>query len=237
MSKKRSVKEVTNCRRTKKAPSKNQESTYVRRKTRQRSNQLPENEESSVQEVTRKIRGRRYRLPEKKPGAGECPKNDPKLRQRSNKKDLRKKLPIAGEQAESRRMSEKGSIKEPVDDFQTVAMMQSIKEMKDEEKKKTITNIIEYISAKKYIPRTNGAECIFEIIDTCCHYLRLTHQYQLPTEIWMKITLNKDFYNLAEEDKRWIDFKQHWNTSLRRLFQVVLPEELEDVTENRKESS
>eukprot|EP00536_Pseudo-nitzschia_multiseries_P014990 jgi/Psemu1/40807/gm1.40807_g len=57
-------------------------------------------------------------------------------------------------------------------------------------------------------------------------------------QIWMTMDkLNKGFYNLAEEDERWIDFKQHWNTSLMRLFQAVPLEEFEDVTENRNESS
>eukprot|EP00536_Pseudo-nitzschia_multiseries_P000628 jgi/Psemu1/1436/gm1.1436_g len=140
--------------------------------------------------------------------------------------------------------------RKPVDDFQTVAMMQSIEEMKDHKKKETITKTIDYISAKKYIPQTNRTECIFEVIETFCHYLRLKHQYQLPAEIWMKIAemngihqiwmmmdkLNKGFYDLAEEDKRWIDFKQHWNTRLKRLYKAVPSEELEDGTENTKES-
>eukprot|EP00536_Pseudo-nitzschia_multiseries_P006339 jgi/Psemu1/15008/gm1.15008_g len=151
--------------------------------------------------------------------------------------------------------------RKPVDDLQTVAMMQSIEQMKDHKKKETITKTIDYILAKKYIPRTNGAECIFEVIENFCHYLRLKHQYQLPTEIQMKIAvtvffstikterkwmayirwmmidkLNKGFYGLAEEDERWIDFKQHWNTHLKRLYQAVPLEELEDGTENMKES-
>eukprot|EP00536_Pseudo-nitzschia_multiseries_P017607 jgi/Psemu1/51713/gm1.51713_g len=53
-------------------------------------------------------------------------------------------------------------IGKPEDDFQTEAMMQSIEEMKDCKKKISIASIIEYISAKKYIPRTKGAESIIE---------------------------------------------------------------------------
>eukprot|EP00536_Pseudo-nitzschia_multiseries_P008710 jgi/Psemu1/21185/gm1.21185_g len=56
-------------------------------------------------------------------------------------------------------------------------------------------------------------------------------------QIWMMMDkLNKGFYDLAEEVERWIDFKQHWNTRLRRLYQAVPLEELEDATENRKDS-
>eukprot|EP00536_Pseudo-nitzschia_multiseries_P007099 jgi/Psemu1/16965/gm1.16965_g len=114
--------------------------------------------------------------------------------------------------------------RKPVDDFQTVAMMQSIEEIKDHKKKETITKAIDYISAKKYIPRKNEAECIFEEMDGI-------HQ------IWMMMDkLNKGFYDLAEEDERWIDFKQHWNTRLKRLYQAVPSEELEDGTENTKGS-
>eukprot|EP00536_Pseudo-nitzschia_multiseries_P011870 jgi/Psemu1/30344/gm1.30344_g len=115
--------------------------------------------------------------------------------------------------------------KKPVDGFQTVAMMQSIKEMKDEEKKKDITNIIEYISSKKCIPRTNRAECIFEIIGTCCHFLRLTHQYQLPTEIWMKIAAFTT----------WL--KRRKDGFISNSIGILVGGDLEDVTENRKESS
>eukprot|EP00536_Pseudo-nitzschia_multiseries_P010305 jgi/Psemu1/25541/gm1.25541_g len=84
-------------------------------------------------------------------------------------------------------------IGKPEDDFQTVAMMQSIEEMKDCKKKNSMTSIIEHISAKKYIPQTKGAESIFKVLETYFQYMRLKHQYQLPTEIWMKI---------AQEDKK-----------------------------------
>eukprot|EP00536_Pseudo-nitzschia_multiseries_P017718 jgi/Psemu1/52204/gm1.52204_g len=126
-----------------------------------------------------------------------------------------------------------------VDDFQTVAMMQSMKEMKDCKKKNSITSIIEHISAKKYIPQTKGAESIFEVLETFCQYMRLKHQYQLPEEIWMKIAdwMQKDsdsYSELVGQDKRWIDFKQHWNTRLKILYQAVPSEELKDGTENIK---
>eukprot|EP00536_Pseudo-nitzschia_multiseries_P013876 jgi/Psemu1/36772/gm1.36772_g len=106
-------------------------------------------------------------------------------------------------------------------DFQTVAMMQSIKEMKDCKKKNSTTSIIEHISAKKYIP--------------------LKHQYQLPTEIRMKIAgmyaIHKDwmqkdsgsYSKLVGQEERWIDFKQHWNTRLKILYQACgykVPEEI-----------
>eukprot|EP00536_Pseudo-nitzschia_multiseries_P001337 jgi/Psemu1/3114/gm1.3114_g len=114
-------------------------------------------------------------------------------------------------------------IGKPEDDFQT--------------KKNSLTSIIEQISAKKYIPQTKGAESIFKVLETFCRYMRLKHQYQLPTEIWMKIAMQKDsdsYSKLVGQEERWIDFKQHWNTRLKILYQAVLSKELEDGTENIK---
>eukprot|EP00536_Pseudo-nitzschia_multiseries_P011579 jgi/Psemu1/29384/gm1.29384_g len=120
--------------------------------------------------------------------------------------------------------------RKPVDDFQTVPMMRSIEGMKDHKKKETITKTIDYISAKKYIPQTNRAECIFELKIEASEMDGI-HQ------IWMVMDkLNKGFYDLAEENERWIDFKQHWNTCLKIWYQMVPSEELEDGTENTKES-
>eukprot|EP00536_Pseudo-nitzschia_multiseries_P005872 jgi/Psemu1/13867/gm1.13867_g len=112
-------------------------------------------------------------------------------------------------------------IRKPEDDFQTVAMMQSIEEMKDCKKKNYITSIIEHISAKKYILRMKGAESF------CRKGMYAIHQD------WMQ--KDSDSYSeLVGQDERWIDYKQHWNTCLKILYQAVLSEELEDGTENIK---
>eukprot|EP00536_Pseudo-nitzschia_multiseries_P007338 jgi/Psemu1/17746/gm1.17746_g len=101
-------------------------------------------------------------------------------------------------------------IGKPEDDFQTVAMMQIIEEMKDCKKKNSITSIIEHISGNK-ISRKRKERNLSS---------KLKHQYQLPMEIQMKIA-----------DERWIHFKQHWNYRLKILYQAVPSEDLEDDTE------
>eukprot|EP00536_Pseudo-nitzschia_multiseries_P010441 jgi/Psemu1/25982/gm1.25982_g len=69
------------------------------------------------------------------------------------------------------------------DYFQTDNMMKSIKEMNNR-KKKCITSMIAYNSANKYIPRANGAESIFEVLETYFEYVRLKHQ------LYLVMTLN-----------------------------------------------
>eukprot|EP00536_Pseudo-nitzschia_multiseries_P014617 jgi/Psemu1/39455/gm1.39455_g len=89
----------------------------------------------------------------------------------------------------------------PEDDFQTVAIMQSIEEMKDCKKNNSIASIIEHISAKKYIPQMKGAESIFEVLETFCQYMRLKYWKLFAKKI--KVENNtKDLANDVVGDKR-----------------------------------
>eukprot|EP00536_Pseudo-nitzschia_multiseries_P015284 jgi/Psemu1/41912/gm1.41912_g len=40
------------------------------------------------------------------------------------------------------------------------------------------------------------------------------------------------YCDLVRQEERWIDFKQHWNTHLKRLYWVVSPEEFNDGTDD-----
>eukprot|EP00536_Pseudo-nitzschia_multiseries_P009827 jgi/Psemu1/24383/gm1.24383_g len=76
------------------------------------------------------------------------------------------------------------------DYFDTDGMFESIGEMNNQEKSQQITSVLTYISGyNKYLPRSNGAESNFAILDTYFDYAKLKYRYHVPTAIWMQIAV------------------------------------------------
>eukprot|EP00536_Pseudo-nitzschia_multiseries_P005853 jgi/Psemu1/13807/gm1.13807_g len=107
-------------------------------------------------------------------------------------------------------------------------------------KKNSIKSALEYIENLKYTPMPNGAEHYVEFMENLIDTLKHIDGYVMPIELRMKVAATQfcncenegilmsmihknwvekhisDGHRMMEQD--WIDFKQHWNESLRDMF-------------------
>eukprot|EP00536_Pseudo-nitzschia_multiseries_P014435 jgi/Psemu1/38635/gm1.38635_g len=126
-------------------------------------------------------------------------------------------------------------------DFEKSDTYDGIQKVTNPVNKNSIKSALEYIENLKYTPMTNGAEHYFEFMENLFVTLKQIDGYVTPIELRMQVAATQfcncenegilmymihtknwvekhisDDHRMMEQD--WIDFKQHWNESLRDMY-------------------